>query len=120
MGFFDRNLNSLCLRWLNDDVCRVRAAATANLKSLAEVFGVEWALTNVVPDVLGLAKSPNYLRRITMLDALESLAPVLGPDATCQHLLPVALNCAKDGVPNVKFRAARALAAMADSQTETV
>ena len=105
---------------LNDDVCRVRTAATANLKNLAEAFGTEWALTNVVSEVLDLAKSSNYLRRVTMLDAIEALAPVLGPDITCQHLLPTALNSTKDNVPNVKFRAARALSAIAATQTPSV
>ena len=53
----------------------VRTAATANLKNLAEAFGTEWALTNVVSEVLDLAKSSNYLRRVTMLDAI-------GPEIT--------------------------------------
>ena len=41
--FFDEKLNSLCMSWLVDGVFAIRSAATANLKKLVAIFGIEWA-----------------------------------------------------------------------------
>mmetsp|Transcript_39247 Transcript_39247/g.155694 ORF Transcript_39247/g.155694 Transcript_39247/m.155694 type:complete len:576 (-) Transcript_39247:688-2415(-) len=47
----DLKLSTLCIKWLIDNVWSIREAAIMNLKSLAEVFGTDWAKQNIVPQV---------------------------------------------------------------------
>ena len=44
-----------------------KAAASDVLKKLVELFGVSWAKRFVVPKVLRLARTTNYLHRMTFL-----------------------------------------------------
>ena len=104
-----KSLADLCLGWLKDSVYAVRDAATENLKQLAEHFGAEWAVANVVPKLVELIKNPHYLYRITILSAIAQIAPVVGPDVTCTTFMPVLLAAAKDAVPNIKFNTARVM-----------
>lgn len=47
----DVKLSRLCINWLGDMVWSIREAAIYNLKSLAEVFGTDWAKQHIVPQV---------------------------------------------------------------------
>jgi serine/threonine-protein phosphatase 2A regulatory subunit A len=40
--------------------------------------------------------NPHYLYRMTVLVAISLLAPVVGAESTCQTMLPVVINAAKD------------------------
>lgn len=68
--FFDEQLSNLCMSWLGDTVFSIREAATMNLKNLTEVFGVEWAKVAIVPKVVGMGQHPNYLYRMTTVQAI--------------------------------------------------
>lgn len=68
--FFDEQLGNLCMSWLGDTVFSIREAATVNLKKLTEVFGVEWAKVAIVPKVMGMGQHPNYLYRMTTVQAI--------------------------------------------------
>lgn len=68
--FFDEQLGNLCMSWLGDTVYSIREAATVNLKKLTEVFGVEWAKIAIVPKVMGMGQHPNYLFRMTTVQAI--------------------------------------------------
>lgn len=46
--------------------------------------------------VMEIISNPHYLYRMTVLIAISLLAPVVGPEATCQAMLPVVINAAKD------------------------
>ena len=70
VAFFDEQLGNLCMSWLGDTVYSIREAATVNLKKLTEVFGVEWAQTAIVPKVMGMGQHPNYLFRMTTVQAI--------------------------------------------------
>ncbi|ODV62577.1 protein phosphatase 2A structural subunit TPD3 [Ascoidea rubescens DSM 1968] len=50
--FFNRELGSLSLSWLWDSVYSIRNAAVNNLKQLTEIFGAEWAKTEVIKKIL--------------------------------------------------------------------
>ena len=69
--FFDEQLSSLCMGWLGDTVFSIREAATANLKKLTEVFGVEWASQSIIPKVASMGQQPNYLYRMTTCFAIS-------------------------------------------------
>ena len=74
------------MEWLCDSVFSIREAAINNMKKLAEEFGVEWACTTIIPEILGLINNPNYLHRQTILRAIAALAPVVGSDVTCSKV----------------------------------
>lgn len=69
-SFFDEQLGNLCMSWLGDTVYSIREAATINLKNLTDVFGVEWSSTAIVPKVMGMGQHPNYLFRMTTVQAI--------------------------------------------------
>ncbi|KAF8647456.1 hypothetical protein HU200_065367 [Digitaria exilis] len=46
--------------------------------------------------VLEKINNPHYLYRMTTLQAISLLAPVMGADITCQQLLPVVITSSKD------------------------
>jgi serine/threonine-protein phosphatase 2A regulatory subunit A len=68
--FFDEQLGNLCMSWLGDTVFSIREAATVNLKNLTEVFGVEWARVAIVPKIMSMGAHPNYLFRMTTVQAI--------------------------------------------------
>lgn len=68
--FFDEQLGNLCMSWLGDTVYSIREAATVNLKNLTDVFGVDWAKVAIVPKVMGMGQHPNYLFRMTTVQAI--------------------------------------------------
>jgi len=68
--FFDEQLGNLCMSWLGDTVYSIREAATVNLKKLTDVFGVDWAKVAIVPKVMGMGSHPNYLFRMTTVQAI--------------------------------------------------
>ena len=69
-SFFDEQLGNLCMSWLGDNVYSIRESAIINLKKLTEVFGVEWAKVQIVPKVVGMGQHPNYLYRMTTVQAI--------------------------------------------------
>lgn len=68
--FFDEKLGNLCMSWLGDPVFSIREAATANLRKLTEVFGVEWAKVTIIPRIVQMGSHANYLFRMTTVFAL--------------------------------------------------
>lgn len=46
--------------------------------------------------VMEKINNPHYLYRMTVLVAISLLAPVVGAEPTCQTMLPVVINAAKD------------------------
>jgi len=76
-AFFDEQLGNLCMSWLGDTVYSIREAATVNLKKLTEVFGVEWAKVAIVPKVMGMGQHPNYLFRMTTVQAITVSQAIL-------------------------------------------
>jgi len=58
------------MSWLGDCVYSIREAATANLRKLTDVFGVEWAKTTIIPQIMVFAQHTNYLYRMTMIFAI--------------------------------------------------
>ena len=59
--------------------------------------------------VLALVKSQHYLYRMTVLYAIQALAPVVGAEVACSSLLPTAIAAARDRVPNIRFNVAKLL-----------
>ncbi|RMZ92231.1 hypothetical protein DV736_g528, partial [Chaetothyriales sp. CBS 134916] len=113
--FFDDQLSTLCMGWLSDTVFSIREAATANLKKLTEVFGVDWARTSIVPKVSSLAQQPNYLYRMTTCFAVSTLAPVLTLEIIKESILPILDRLVSDPIPNIRFNVAKTYAILIDT-----
>ena len=75
VAFFDEKLAQLSMNWLSDPVYSIREAATVNLESLTKEFGAEWAKLTILPRVLQMAHSPNYLYRMTVLFSVAVCTP---------------------------------------------
>ena len=75
VAFFDEKLAQLSMNWLGDPVYSIREAATVNLESLTKEFGAEWAKVTILPRVLQMATSPNYLYRMTVLFSVAVVLP---------------------------------------------
>ncbi|KAH9982789.1 ARM repeat-containing protein [Lactifluus volemus] len=117
-AFFDEQLANLCMSWLGDTVYSIREAATTNLKKLTEVFGVEWARTQIVPKVVNMGSHPNYLYRMTTVQAIGTIAPSLNLDIICDEIIDALLHLANDPIPNIRFNVARSLEVIATTYGE--
>ncbi|KZT02725.1 ARM repeat-containing protein [Laetiporus sulphureus 93-53] len=113
--FFDEQLGNLCMSWLGDTVFSIREAAIVNLKKLTEVFGVDWAKVQIVPKVVGMGQHPNYLYRMTTVQAITVIAPSLTLDIVRGEILDTLLQLANDPIPNIRFNVAKALEVLADT-----
>ncbi|KAH8835745.1 armadillo-type protein [Flagelloscypha sp. PMI_526] len=102
--FFDERLAHLCMSWLGDTVYSIREAATTNLKNLTDVFGVDWAKTAIVPKVIGMGQHPNYLFRMTTVQAITTISPSLSLDIVSSDVIEPLLQLAKDPIPNIRFQ----------------
>ncbi len=60
----------------------IREAATVILKKLTEVCGVEWAKVQIVPKVMGMGQHPNYLFRMTTVQAITVSVNLVFLDVT--------------------------------------
>ncbi|KAG5648000.1 hypothetical protein DXG03_007034 [Asterophora parasitica] len=111
--FFDEQLGNLCMSWLGDTVYSIREAATVNLKKLTEVFGVEWAKVAIVPKVMGMGQHPNYLFRMTTVQAITTITPSLNLEIVRADVIGPLLILAGDPIPNIRFNVAKSLEILA-------
>ncbi|KAK1233574.1 protein phosphatase 2A structural subunit [Marasmius sp. AFHP31] len=112
-SFFDEQLGNLCMSWLGDTVFSIRESATHNLRKLTEVFGVEWAKVAIVPKVMGMGQHPNYLFRMTTVQAITIIAPSLSQEIVQSDIIEPLLQLASDPIPNIRFNVAKALETLA-------
>ncbi|KAI6162199.1 armadillo-type protein [Pisolithus thermaeus] len=117
--FFDEQLGNLCMSWLGDTVFSIREAATINLKKLTEVFGVEWARVAIVPKVMGMGQHPNYLYRMTTVQAIATISPSLTLPIIQSEIISPLLQLAADPIPNIRFNVSKALEILATTLSST-
>lgn len=117
--FFDEQLGNLCMSWLGDTVYSIREAATINLKKLTEVFGVEWAKSTIVPRVVGMGQYPNYLYRMTTVQAITIISPSLNLEIVRGDIIGPLLLLAQDPIPNIRFNVAKSFEILATTFNRT-
>ncbi|KAL0951174.1 hypothetical protein HGRIS_007905 [Hohenbuehelia grisea] len=117
--FFDQQLGNLCMSWLGDTVFSIRESATVNLKKLTEVFGIEWATTTIVPQVVAMGQHPNYLFRMTTVQAIAMIAPTLNLDVINTNIMEPLLTLGADPIPNIRFNVAKCLEVLAHTYADT-
>lgn len=91
--FFDEQLGNLCMSWLGDNVFSIRQSATVNLQKLTEIFGVEWSKVAIIPKVMGMAQHPNYLFRMTTVQAITVRIRVTFTVLSFDTQRPFSLRC---------------------------
>ena len=97
VAFFDEKLAQLSMNWLGDPVYSIREAATMNLESLTREFGAEWAKATILPRVLQMANSPNYLYRMTVLFSVA----VSSPSIVIAYILATRRRCSRGCYRNI-------------------
>jgi len=108
--FFEEKLLRMCIEWLHDCVYTIRISAIGNLKKIVEVFGVDWARTQLLPAVFAATQThSNFLYRMTSLSAVSTLSSTVGQETLTQVMLPVVLRMRDDPVPNIRFNVAKTL-----------
>jgi len=117
--FFDEQLGNLCMSWLGDTVYSIREAATINLKKLTDVFGVEWSRSAIVPKVMGMGQHPNYLFRMTTVQAITIIMPSLNLEIVRSEIVESLLQLASDPIPNIRFNVSKSLEVLATTYGNT-
>jgi len=114
------SLSSVSLNWLQDNVFAVREKAGASIAGVVAHFGDKWAGEKIYPKLKTMSEEKAYLSRLTTAQVVRHLGPVVKGEAATQMLLPICMKLVKDGVPNVRFNACRALAALVPNVDKTV
>ena len=114
-SFFNEKLTPICIAWLSDPFFSIRESAVNNLKSLTELFSIQWADKNVIPKLLSLHVEVNYLHRQTPIAGIRVLTPVVTPEIVQKKFLPVLQTLATDKVPNIRMSVCKAMQAIAPS-----
>lgn len=117
--FFNERLISLCFSWLKDPVFTIREAACLNIKNIALLYGAQWVISFVIPQIQTIVTSPNYLHRITCIVLLSSLCCFKD-----SNLLELVLSnlaaLSEDPVPNVRFNVLKAYIRLELSKNESI
>lgn len=115
--FFDQQLGDLCLSWLWDTVYSIRNAAVVNLRKLTEIFGSDWSRDEIIARLLKSDSQllENFVYRITLLNALTELVPVVSLEVVNDKILPFINHLAEDAVPNIRFNVAKSYAVVIES-----
>eukprot|EP00808_Paulinella_micropora_P011512 g50482.t1 len=107
---FETKLNDLSMTWMGDHFFSVREAAIKNLTDITKVFGVPWAMVQLVPKVIKFfGHHKSYFYRMTALYAVQNLCTTVGPEGSKSTLMPLVLSLARDPVPNIRINVVRTL-----------
>lgn len=89
---------------LQDNEAEVRVAATSQVPGLAGLIqDPSVVLARIVPVIRDLSGDASQHVRSVLALQISGLAPILGKDATIEHLLPLFLTLLKDDFPEVRL-----------------
>lgn len=109
VSFFDKELTQRCAHWLSDDVASIREIAAVNLRKLTEIFGVQWANSQIIHQVEQLSNAQSYLVRITSIHALCEIGFSVDERTRVDRILPAILRQCQDPIANVRFNVAKGI-----------
>mmetsp|Transcript_24045 Transcript_24045/g.39457 ORF Transcript_24045/g.39457 Transcript_24045/m.39457 type:complete len:557 (+) Transcript_24045:1-1671(+) len=111
VDYFETNLLDLYLQSYTDRVFEVRVGATSGLSKIATVCGADWLEKQVLPRIKYFYENSNfYLIRITVIDALKTLAQDGVSGSLMTEVVNILVKACHDSTPNVRFTGAKALA----------
>eukprot|EP00767_Chilomastix_cuspidata_P001106 gnl/Chilomastix_cuspidata/1338.p1 GENE.gnl/Chilomastix_cuspidata/1338~~gnl/Chilomastix_cuspidata/1338.p1 ORF type:complete len:598 (+),score=283.66 gnl/Chilomastix_cuspidata/1338:41-1834(+) len=110
---FDSKFLTLLLERMKDRIQAVRAAAVEVVATVGREFGAEWVERKALPYVQAMRTAANHQHRLVAIEASVELFRLLPIGRASELLLPLLVGECKDGVPNLRMAAARALATLA-------
>jgi serine/threonine-protein phosphatase 2A regulatory subunit A len=117
---FGRIFGASILDFLQDCVYMIRQAAIKNIHKLTIIYGDEWFHKQVFPKLFEHTKNPNYLIRITVLNTLCTICPVILSEDIRLACLNLILSLAVDPIPNVRLNVCKALAPYAKVMSQEI
>eukprot|EP00468_Gymnochlora_sp_CCMP2014_P007520 CAMPEP_0167761258 /NCGR_PEP_ID=MMETSP0110_2-20121227/12068_1 /TAXON_ID=629695 /ORGANISM="Gymnochlora sp., Strain CCMP2014" /LENGTH=589 /DNA_ID=CAMNT_0007647913 /DNA_START=58 /DNA_END=1827 /DNA_ORIENTATION=+ len=111
---FESKLISNLIECLSDHISSIREEACVQLATMVKIKGNAWGVKKLLPEALKavsqteMAEQSNYITRMTGLILLSNVSAHLSPSQIAEHVCPFIEQCLKDGVENVRFKAARA------------
>lgn len=115
---YDSKLVSNLIHCLSDHISSIREEACAQLAILVKQKGGEWGVSKLLPEALksvsqaNFVDQSNYIARMTGLLLVGNVSPHLKEEQIEKHVLPFVEQCLKDGVENVRFKAAKTLSTL--------
>ena len=108
-ALYQEKLNDMYFGWMKDAVWSVRKVTASKLPSFVNVFGEEWTVAEILPQIEKMRQDSSHMNRSTAVYCFEILLPSFSCDTYAKHVVPLLLLAAKDAVPNVRLNAVRAL-----------
>ena len=108
-GFFNEKLTPICISWFNDSIYTIRESSLKIMKSLTEIFGVNWTVKHLIPKLLSLHLDPNYLHRLTPLFGIAILGEAVTADVVRKMFLPVVVSLSVDKIANIRMNCAKTI-----------
>ena len=109
-------LVSVCLDGLYDRVATIRAAAAEGCARLVQQHDAKWASSTIFPHLAKMGQAPSFLPRLTYLQVLQKLAPVIDASTFKDIFLPTVLQLSSDTVPNVRVNVVKTLFAAREAR----
>jgi serine/threonine-protein phosphatase 2A regulatory subunit A len=107
---FGRIFGNNIIDFLQDCVYMIRQAAIKNIHKLTIIYGDSWFSKHVFPKLVEYSASSNYLTRITVLNTLCTICPVILSEEIKLACLNLILSLAVDPIPNVRLNVCKSLA----------
>jgi serine/threonine-protein phosphatase 2A regulatory subunit A len=78
-------------------------AAAGKVSAFSKLLAVQQIVPTILPCVNELANDSSQYVRAALAGVVMELAPVLGKQATIEHLVPIFLTLLKDSNPDVRL-----------------
>mmetsp|Transcript_27889 Transcript_27889/g.27749 ORF Transcript_27889/g.27749 Transcript_27889/m.27749 type:complete len:297 (-) Transcript_27889:38-928(-) len=108
---FQRNLKDIFFGFLTDTAASVRNQGILKLGDLAESFGSDWVIDEIIPklnDIYDQDKQ-GYLYRMCVINAGIEISRGLSKSQINAHIVPIMLKACSDSVANVRITVCKAI-----------
>jgi hypothetical protein len=105
LEFFEQNIFQVLIVYIQDSVSRVSHYVMTGLPLLAERFGVEWLTEKLMPQLVPLRDSRNYVQREVFLMAIAGLAKYFPERYRANYVYQPMIKMLRDGVNSVVLTA---------------
>ena len=104
----DRTI-SMVVSWAFDKTDAVRRKTLDLIELLFRDNSAHWVESKLIPRLLPIQNSSNYLQRQLILLVVERVCKYLPQEQISTHFVPVLQALSKDKVPNIRYLVARAI-----------
>ena len=102
---FQRSLEGLFFQYLTNTAAAVRKMGVEKVGVLAERFGEEWIVSNLIAKVVECynVEQQGFNYRMCALETLSVVMPYLSREMITEMIVPTIVKACSDRVPNVQF-----------------